>query len=135
TPAERVDLLIDVVVGLYAPLPAASLGSTLGRLRYAVPHLMPEVRAGLKRAKARLAHDGGWYWPAGERCDGEPDEHVRLLAPFDPIVWDRRRFELLWSWPYRFEAYTPAAKRKYGYYALPVLFRDRIAGWANIGEK
>jgi len=56
---------------------------------------------------------------------------VRLLAPFDPIVWDRRRFEQLWGWTYRFEAYTPAAKRKLGYYALPLLWRDRVVGWAN----
>lgn len=135
TPAQRVDALVDVVVGLYAPLPLSSLATTLGRLRYAVPHLLPEVRAAIRRAKERLAHDGGWYWPANETCGGEPDDEVRLLAPFDPIVWDRRRFELLWSWPYRFEAYTPAAKRKWGYYALPVLFRDRVAGWANVGKK
>ena len=56
---------------------------------------------------------------------------MRLLAPFDPIVWDRRRFELLWGWAYRFEAYTPAAKRVRGYYALPLLWRDRVVGWAN----
>jgi hypothetical protein len=55
-----------------------------------------------------------------------------LLTPFDPIVWDRRRFELLWGWAYRFEAYTPAPKRKLGYYALPILWRDQIIGWANI---
>jgi uncharacterized protein YcaQ len=56
---------------------------------------------------------------------------VRLLAPFDPVVWDRRRFELLWGWAYRFEAYTPAPKRVRGYYALPLLWRDRVIGWAN----
>ena len=56
---------------------------------------------------------------------------MRLLAPFDPIVWDRRRFELLWGWTYRFEAYTPAPKRKLGYYALPLLWRDQVIGWAN----
>ncbi|MBL8954028.1 MAG: YcaQ family DNA glycosylase [Myxococcaceae bacterium] len=131
TAAERVDALIDVAVGLYAPLPLASLSYTLGRLRYAVPHLLPEVRAGLQRARARLASHDGWFWPADEEPDGEVDDTVRLLAPFDPIVWDRRRFELLWGWPYRFEAYTPAAKRRYGYYALPVLYRERIVGWAN----
>jgi uncharacterized protein YcaQ len=60
-----------------------------------------------------------------------PDS-VRLLAPFDPVVWDRRRFEILWNWPYRFEAYTPAAKRSFGYYALPLLWRDRVLGWGNI---
>ena len=56
---------------------------------------------------------------------------MRLLAPFDPIAWDRRRFELLWGWTYRFEAYTPADKRKLGYYALPLLWHERIVGWAN----
>jgi uncharacterized protein YcaQ len=56
---------------------------------------------------------------------------VRLLAPFDPVVWDRRRFELLWGWAYRFEAYTPAPKRVRGYYALPLLWRDQVIGWAN----
>ena len=47
------------------------------------------------------------------------------------MVWDRRRFELLWGWVYRFEAYTPAPKRKLGYYALPLLWRDQVVGWAN----
>jgi uncharacterized protein len=57
---------------------------------------------------------------------------VRLLAPFDPVVWDRRRFEHLWGWAYRFEAYTPAAKRVRGYYALPLLWHEQVIGWANV---
>jgi uncharacterized protein len=57
-----------------------------------------------------------------------------LLAPFDPVVWDRRRFELLWGWPYRFEAYTPVKRRKFGYYALPLLWGDRVIGWANVSS-
>jgi uncharacterized protein YcaQ len=56
-----------------------------------------------------------------------------LLAPFDPIVWDRRRFALLWGWAYRFEAYTPAPQRVRGYYAMPLLWRDRVIGWGNLG--
>ena len=56
---------------------------------------------------------------------------MRLLTPFDPIVWDRRRFEIFWDWAYRFEAYTPAAKRKLGYYALPLLWHERVIGWGN----
>jgi uncharacterized protein YcaQ len=51
------------------------------------------------------------------------------------VVWDRDRFELLWGWVYRFEAYTPAPKRKLGYYALPLLWRDRVIGWANVSVK
>ena len=48
------------------------------------------------------------------------------------LVRDRDRFERLWGWVYRFEAYTPAPKRKLGYYALPLLWRDRAIGWGNI---
>ena len=58
-------------------------------------------------------------------------ERARLLAPFDPVVWDRRRFELFWGWTYKFEAYTPAARRTMGHYALPLLHGDRAIGWAN----
>ena len=73
------------------------------------------------------------HWPASERpSGGAPPHTVRLLAPFDPVVWDRRKFELLWGWAYRFEAYTPVSKRKLGYYALPLLWRDRVIGWANL---
>src|SRR6202008_2631285 len=66
---------------------------------------------------------------------GDLDDGVRLLAPFDPVVWDRRRFELLWDWSYRFEAYTPVKKRTRGYYALPLLWRDRVIGWGNLSVK
>jgi uncharacterized protein YcaQ len=54
------------------------------------------------------------------------------LAPFDPVVWDRLRFETFWRWPYRFEAYTPAPKRQLGHYALPLLWREQVLGWANV---
>jgi uncharacterized protein YcaQ len=63
------------------------------------------------------------------------DDQLRLLAPFDPVVWDRRRFEQLWGWAYRFEAYTPAAKRVRGHYAMPLLWHDQVIGWANVSAK
>ena len=136
-PRERIDRLVDVVVGKYAPLPAVSLAVVVRRLRYAVPQWRAQLGPALDRARRRLAHasvDGvEWYWPAGERVDPqEREDAVRLLAPFDPVVWDRRRFELFWGWPYRFEAYTPVVKRQFGYYALPMLWRDRVVGWANL---
>ena len=137
TPRERVDALVDVIVRKYAPLPGQSLAYVVNRLRYGVPQWQREMKPALLRAKQRLAHarvdNVEWYWPAGEDPrDAEPDDQVRLLAPFDPIAWDRRRFELLWGWPYRFEAYTPVSKRKLGYYALPLLWRDRVVGWGNL---
>lgn len=133
----QIDALIDVVVRKYAPLPGASLATVVSRLRYAVPHRQSELKTALQRARERLARtrvDGiEWYWPAGEHVAATPaPEAVRLLAPFDPVVWDRRRFALLWGWAYRFEAYTPESKRKLGYYALPLLWRDRIVGWGNV---
>jgi len=76
-----------------------------------------------------------WYWPASESprsARWRLDDEVRLLTPFDPVVWDRRRFTILWDWIYRFEAYTPAPKRKLGYYALPLLWRGRVIGWGNL---
>ena len=79
-----------------------------------------------------------WYWPEGELPGSRKhaaDDRVRLLAPFDPVVWDRRRFELLWGWAYRFEAYTPAPKRVRGYYALPLLWRDQVIGWGNLSAR
>jgi uncharacterized protein YcaQ len=136
----RLDALVDVVVRTYSPLPGASLSSLVGRLRYAVPQWRAELKNALQRARQRLSHarvDGvEWFWPAGERpLHRAPHDAVRLLAPFDPVVWDRRRFELFWGWAYRFEAYTPAAKRQRGYYALPLLWRDRVIGWGNLSVK
>ncbi len=68
---------------------------------------------------------------AGAPCALDDAPSVRLLAPFDPVVWDRARFEHFWGWPYRFEAYVPPAKRVRGYYSLPLLWGDRVIGWAN----
>ena len=137
TRRAHLDSLVDVIVRNYAPLPAASLSTLVRRLRFAVPQWARELERTLQRAKRRLAHgrvEGiDWYWPPEQTInDDEPDDMVRLLAPFDPVVWDRRRFEMLWGWPYRFEAYTPIARRKLGYYALPLLWRDRVIGWGNV---
>jgi uncharacterized protein YcaQ len=97
----------------------------------------------LQRARERLSHarvEGiEWYWSKAEdslvRRATVDSEIVRLLAPFDPLVHDRSRFEKLWGWIYRFEAYTPVPKRKLGYYAMPLLWRDRVIGWANIAVR
>ena len=138
-PAATLDALVDVIVRKYAPLPARSLSELIGHLRGGAPQWAHLRRDALTRARSRLSHavvDGtDWYWPADEKPASNrhaPSDAVRLLAPFDPVVWDRRRFELFWGWAYRFEAYTPAPKRVRGYYALPLLWRDQVIGWGNL---
>jgi uncharacterized protein YcaQ len=144
-PIAAMDALVDVVVTKYAPLPMASLGQLITHLRGGAPQWEHLRAAALARARQRLPQaevDGvRWIWPEGEQPASARHatralaDRVRLLAPFDPIVWDRRRFELLWGWAYRFEAYTPAPKRIRGYYALPLLWRDQVVGWANLAVR
>lgn len=55
-----------------------------------------------------------------------PTSRLRILNPFDPVVRDRTRLERLFGFDYRNEMFTPAAKRKWGYYVFPILEGDRF---------
>jgi uncharacterized protein len=137
---ERARRLVLLIARILSPVPAATLRAAVASLARRNPGL--DVRATVHEliksgALERGTVDGETYfWPAvsnqAAQSDGPPV--VRFLAPFDPIVWDRRRFEHLWGWTYRFEAYTPVAKRRRGYYAMPLLWRDEVIGWANVGS-
>ncbi len=136
TPTQRADAFIHLLVNLYAPMPLRSLKQTISMAGGNRPSADYDRRIALMLQRGELEQaevDGLTYvWLGAANVVREPDDAVRLLAPFDPVVWDRRRFEHLWGWAYRFEAYTPAAKRKLGYYALPLLWRDAVIGWANV---
>ena len=53
---------------------------------------------------------------------------MSLIAPLDPLLWDKALIRALWDFSYSWEIYTPAVKRKYGYYTLPILYGDRFVG-------
>jgi hypothetical protein len=76
-----------------------------------------------------------WAWADfEERLAAAPPAlpGLRVLAPFDPIVRDRKRAEHLFGFDYRFEAFVPAPQRQYGYYVLPILEGDRLTGRADL---
>lgn len=58
----------------------------------------------------------------------EPTEQVQLLAPLEPLIYDRERTRALFQFDYTWEVYTPQARRKWGYYVLPILFGERLVG-------
>ena len=139
-PEQAFARVAQAVVAVLAPAPQRSLRSILVRLARRISglrHPARELELLVARGELRREEVDGvaYISPAlGARQPESPTEpgRVRLLAPFDPLVWDRRRFEHLYGWEYRFEAYTPVAKRVRGYYALPLCLGDRVIGWANV---
>ena len=81
----------------------------------------------------------GWQEPALFAPEDEPllhqaaagelaASHTTLLSPFDPLTWDRERARQLFGFDFTIQAYTPAAKRQYGYFPLPILHNGALVG-------
>jgi uncharacterized protein YcaQ len=67
-----------------------------------------------------------WATPAALEDKREPSTLVHILSPFDPLIIQRKRTQLIFDYAHVFEAYVPKAKRKFGYFALPVLVGEDI---------
>jgi uncharacterized protein YcaQ len=139
TDAERIEQITLLLARILAPVPSQTLAATLAPILRSLlgPRTRSSAIADLSHSGALLAEetDGLRYLtPADLPMSGRTQKTVRFLAPFDPLVWDRRRFEHLYGWRYRFEAYTPPAKRKLGYYAMPLLWGNEVIGWVNVAR-
>jgi uncharacterized protein YcaQ len=82
-------------------------------------YFLAEELALLEQAEREVAADA----PPGDARPG-----VSFLAPLDPLVWDREFLRRLYDFDYIWEVYVPAAKRRWGYYVLPLFFGDRFVG-------
>ena len=139
-PDERLRQLVLLIASLFGPLSDRSLRVFVQQLGRAAPTL-----DGKRSIVTRLLETNDltsavvdrvrYVWPATHLTGNRPNETVRFLTPFDPLVLDRQRFGHFWDWSYRFEAYTPPAKRQLGYYAMPMLWRDDIVGWVNVSNQ
>jgi uncharacterized protein len=104
-----------------------------GRYRQ-LPRVLDQLERGGRIVRAQVdGWPGTWYvhaedLPLLERIDGEWTPRTVLLSPFDNLICDRARTRRFFDFDYSIEIYTPPAKRKFGYYVLPILHGDRLIG-------
>src|ERR1035437_6760138 len=90
-----------------------------------LPLLAQAEREIATEAGAEVAADGS---AEGAARDVSTPPGCSFIAPLDPLLWDRGVLIPLYAFDYRWEVYTPAVKRRWGYYVLPILFGDRLVG-------
>lgn len=98
-----------------------------GELDAVADRVRPVRVEGAKGVLYSLREDDA-AWEGTCKPDASRQDAPRLLAPLDPLIYDRRLARVLWNFEYTWEVYTPAAKRRRGYYALPLLSDAQLAG-------
>jgi uncharacterized protein YcaQ len=119
----------------------SSLGvATKGDLAEYFRLKLDEVAIGLPSSGLIPLHVDGWSQPAWAAPDalaalgGRGRHRTTLLSPFDSLIWDQPRTTRIFGFTHRLEAYTPASKRVFGYYAMPVLSGGQLVGRVDPGR-
>jgi uncharacterized protein YcaQ len=135
TEAQVLDYLLDRALRAQGVIGLDSVPE-LGAARKRAWRELIEARVGARRlvpvaveGMERLPH-----WMAAGAGPAEPPaaDLVHILSPFDPLVINRRRLARFFGYQHLFEAYVPAAKRKLGYFALPVLVGERVVAAIDV---
>jgi uncharacterized protein YcaQ len=137
-PAEVLEREVPAGEAKYQLMKRAAIAHGIGTLNdFADYFRIKQTQA--KDALHRLIDEGevlpvtvpGWNRPAYLHRDARIPRRIEaaaLLSPFDPVVWERDRALRMFGFHYRIEIYTPAPKRIYGYYTMPLLIDDQLVG-------
>ncbi|WP_347107886.1 crosslink repair DNA glycosylase YcaQ family protein [Paenarthrobacter sp. S56] len=121
---------------------AAARAHGIGTVRCFADYFRTPLKAGAASVE-RLVEAGrlepvsvrGWARPTYRHVESTMPRRAEgraLLSPFDSLVFERRRLEELFGFHYRIEIYTPAPKRRFGYYVLPFLLREAIVARVDL---
>ncbi|UTT62924.1 winged helix-turn-helix domain-containing protein [Microcella humidisoli] len=133
----RVEAQRELVLRSVRALGVGTVGDIADYHRLKIAPTQDALRALLAAGEIEQVEVEGWTTGAGRPLPAfimpgaripRRIEATALLSPFDPVVWSRDRALRMFGFPYRIEIYTPAPKRQYGYYSLPVLVDDRLLG-------
>ncbi len=128
---EEADARAELVALAARSLGVATLSDLADYHRQRQIDCRPVVRRLVEEGRLTEVEVEGWSEVAYLHHDVSIPRRIdtcALLSPFDPVVWNRDRAERLFGFRYRIEIYTPAPKRTFGYYVLPVLVDDRLVG-------
>ena len=128
---EEADARAELVALAARSLGVATLSDLADYHRQRQIDCRPVVRRLVEEGRLTEVEVEGWSEVAYLHHDASIPRRIdtcALLSPFDPVVWNRDRAERLFGFRYRIEIYTPAPKRTFGYYVLPVLVDDRLVG-------
>ncbi len=137
-PPAAIDAAAHLMARAAAALGVATARDLADYFRVRPPHAKPALAALVESARLVPARVEGWRQPAylpAEALDGRPRRPRHppvLLSPFDSLIWTRDRTARLFGFDFALEIYTPEAKRRYGYYVLPLLADGRLVGRADV---